>query len=139
MVWLKYSILFLLRKSSTKSVSSWSESMSWDTTPTRLATTPRSSRCHQEAPAAVRDGPAPNGSGTCPLTGRAGHGEALKPEAPTKPRCSCLECWATRTMRWCGGSGRARAHITPAVEENAGDGGTGPGGAKSRGQRTKHS
>ncbi|XP_042269156.1 fibroblast growth factor 3 isoform X2 [Thunnus maccoyii] len=85
---------------STKSVSLWSGSTSWGTTPTRPDTTLPSSRCHQGAAAAASGEPVPSGSGTFPLTGKAGHGEVLKPGALTKPRFSCLGYWVTRTMRW---------------------------------------
>ncbi|XP_051236043.1 fibroblast growth factor 3 isoform X2 [Dicentrarchus labrax] len=85
---------------SPESVSLWSESMSWGTTPTPPATIPRSNRCHQGAAAAARGEPAPSGSGMFPLTAKAGRGEVLKPEARTKPHFSCLGCWATKTMTW---------------------------------------
>lgn len=87
------------RKCSTESVSLWSGSMSWGTTPTHPATIPQNSRCLKVAAAASGE-PVPSASGTFPLMAKGGHGEALKPEVRTKPHFSCLECWATRTMRW---------------------------------------
>nr|XP_020469384.1 fibroblast growth factor 3 isoform X2 [Monopterus albus] len=85
---------------SAKSVSLWKGSMSWGTTRMHPVTTPPSSRCCLGAAAAVSGGPAPSVSGMFPSTVKAGHGEALKPGAQTKPHSSCLECWATRIMRW---------------------------------------
>lgn len=73
--------------------------MSWGTIPMRLATTPQSKPCQQEAVAAGAE-PASNVSGMFLLMAKAGHDEGLKPAAQTKHHFSFLECWATRTMRW---------------------------------------
>lgn len=128
----------LSRKCSTKSVSLWSGSMSWATTPTHLATTLPSSPHHQGA-AAASVAPAPSASGTFLSTVKAGHGEGSKPEALTKLLFSCLGCWATRTTRWCDGLGTVRVHTTTRITTqavvSAEDAGIVPG--KAEGQMTE--
>lgn len=89
------------RKCSTESVNLWSASTSWDTTPTHPAIIPQSSRSHQGV-AAASGGLVPNVSGMFRSMAKAGHAEALKPEAQIKPHFFCLGCWGTRTMKWCG-------------------------------------
>ena len=130
----------LPRKCSTKSVNLWSGSTSWGTTPTRPATIPPSRRC-QGGLAAASGGPALSASGTFPLTAKAGHGEASRLEARTKPRSSCPGCWETRTMRWWGGWETVRAHtttrITTAAEVTAADADTAPGKAGADAQMTE--
>ncbi len=73
---------------------------------------------HQQGPG---QGPASGvpvlrGSGTCPSTGRAGPGGALRHGARTKLPSSCPVFWTTRTMRWCASSERASG-TRPALTE----------------------
>lgn len=73
---------------------------------------------HQQGPGqgAASGVPLLRGSGTCPSTGRAGLGGALRHGARTKLPSSCPVFWAIRTMRWCGSSERASG-TRPALTE----------------------
>lgn len=129
--------LSLPRKCSAESANLWSASMSSDTTPTHPATIPQSSHTRQGVAAAAAaaavagaaaaaatvasDVRALPGSGTFQSTGKAGHAEASKPEARTKPRFFSLVCWGTRTTRWWGSGGTVLVlrHSTPHISTGA--------------------
>lgn len=132
-------IVYSFRMYSTRSVSSWSAFMSWATTPMLHGTTQLCSRL--QGAAVEDDGPVPRGSGMCPSMGKAGQGGALRHVAQTKPPFSCPECWATRTMRWCGSSVTARGTLPHSrallwAMASTGDGDTVAGKAEQGGQMT---
>lgn len=113
--------------------------MSWGTTPMHPDNTSQSSLCRREQ-AAASVVPLSRDNGTFPSMAKGGRGEASKLGALIKPHFSCLECWATRTMRWWGSWGTFKEHSTHSSRDgvlNAADAGIVLGKVEGNSQMTQ--